>query len=110
MAKYPYSGLLFLPPSHYEADEIVDEELDSGALGKEMGCFPVSISKLIGRTFSKGLLGCGKEMLAASGIHLVVDSYRRACFEFSRLVDKWNEVMILGGDGYNRAVLRSGVN
>jgi len=58
MIEYPYSGILFLPPSHYEVDEIVDEELDSGALGKEMGCFPVSLSKLIGKTFLKGLLRC----------------------------------------------------
>ena len=76
--KHTYSGLLYLPLSHYEADEIVDGDLDSYGLGKEMGCCLVLFSKLSERTSSKDLLGCGKEMQAASGIHLVMDSYRRA--------------------------------
>jgi hypothetical protein len=75
--KHTYSVLLYLPPSHYEVDEIVDGELDSYGLGKEMGCCLVLFSKLIERTSSKDVLGCGKEMLATSGIRLVMDSYTR---------------------------------
>jgi len=76
--KHTYSEFLYLPLWHYEVDEIVDGELDFDALGKEMGCCLVSFSKLIERTSSEDVLGRGKEMPVASGIHLVMDSYRRA--------------------------------
>ena len=85
--RHTYSGLLYPPPSHYEVDEIVDGELDSYGLGKEMGCCLVLFSKPIERTSSKDVLGCGKKMPAASGIHLVMDSYKRT-FRRVLMMDK----------------------
>lgn len=75
--KHTYNGLLYLPLLHCEVDEIVDGELDSDALGKEMDCCVLLFSTLIGRTFLK-FPGYDKEMLTASGIHVVMDFYRRA--------------------------------